>query len=244
MKKLIFCTAMLATTLISFAQFNDTTNYYIKHSSTGLYNKTNDRSAYVFNNAFRFSVYKKSVSFNTNNSWIYGKQQHQLSNNDIASTVDVDLFKNERKIYYWALLNYEKSYSLKINHRVQGGAGVGYYLLDQHNYVVQVSDGVLYETSDLYQQEGVSDNDYHTYRNSLRLKFRFIFKDVITLEGVDFLQHSFSDKHDYIIRSNTMLSTKVWRWISFTVTVNYNKLNLTGRENFLLNYGITAEKYF
>jgi hypothetical protein len=226
------------------AQFNDTTNYYFRHSSTGIINKTNDRDAFVLNNNLRFSLYKKNISINTNNSWIYGEQQRTVSNNDFSSTLDFDLYKSLKHIYYWGLLNYEKSLSLGIHNRLQAGLGIGYYVIDRENFVLQLSDGILYETSELYTQEGVTNPDYETYRNSFRLKFRVVLRDAVTLDGVDFIQHSLSSRKDYIIRSNTNLSVKLYKWISITVSVNYNKLNETRRENFLLNYGLTMEKYF
>jgi hypothetical protein len=229
---------------IGRAQFNDTINYFLKHSSTGIINRTNDRNSFVLNNALRFSVYKKNVSINTNNTWVYGEQQDIVSNNDFASTLDFDLFKTKRHLYYWGLLHYEKSLSLKVDDRFQGGLGVGYYLIDREDFVIQISDGILYEYSDLYAQEGLEDEEYDTYRNSLRLKFRFVFWNSVTLDGVDFIQHSLSDRKDYIVRSTTNLSVKVYKWLGFTIAVNYNKLNATRRENFLLNYGLTIEKYF
>jgi hypothetical protein len=225
------------------AQFSDTTNYYFRHSSTGIVNKTNDRDSYVLNNSLRFSMYRKNISLNSTNTWIYGKQQHVLSNNDFISILDFDVFKTQHSVYYWGLLNYEKSFSLNLDHRFQGGAGVGYYLIDTKSFVFQVSDGILYERSDLRPAEGVSGNDYETFRNSLRLKFRLVHNN-LTLENTDFVQHSLSDRKDYILRSHTNLSVKLWKLISFTVALNYNKLNITGRENFLLNYGLSMEKYF
>jgi hypothetical protein len=242
-----FLVLTLLTHLFAFtcvAQFNDSTNYYIKLASTGVVNKTNEQDAYLLNNALRFSFYKKSISINTNNSWIYGKQQGNVSNNDFTSTLDFDLFKSERHLYYWGLLNYEKSVSLKISNRFQGGLGVGYYIIDRDDFVIQISDGVLYERSNLYEEEGSPSPDYETYRNSLRLKFRFVLANRVTLDGVDFVQHSFEDFRDYIIRSNTNLAVKVWKWVSLNVSLTYNKLNITKRENLLLNYGITVEKYF
>ena len=235
---------LMLISLQANAQFTDSTNYFVRYASTGVVNKTNDRNSFVLNNQLRFSVYKKNVSINTNNSWIYGEQQRSVSNNDFTSTLDFDLYKSRKHIYYWGLLNYEKSLSLKIHNRLQAGLGIGYFLIDQDDFAIQLSDGILYETSELYTQEGLTNADYETFRNSFRLKFRFVFKDVITLDGVDFLQHSLTDRKDYIIRLNTNLSVKLYKWISLTAAVAYNKLNKTARENFLLNYGITLERYF
>ncbi|HYF70362.1 MAG TPA: DUF481 domain-containing protein [Ohtaekwangia sp.] len=244
MKEFVLVFLALVIGMNCHAQFNDTTNYFINYASTGTINKTNDGSSYVLNNALRFTLYKKNFSINTFNSWIYGKQQHQLANNDFSSTLDFDLFKTDRHIYYWGLVNYEKSYSLKIDHRLQTGLGIGYYVIDRKNFVFQISDGILYEKNDLENAEGLANTGYETYRNSLRLKFRIIYVDILTLENIDFLQHSLTDRKDYIIKSTTTLSVKLVKWLSVTVALNYNKLNVTHRENLLLNYGITVSRYF
>jgi hypothetical protein len=226
-----------------FAQFNDSTNYYVNYSSTGIVNKTNDGMSYVLNNALKFNVYKNNFSLNTLNSWIYGEQLDKRSNNDFHSVADLNVFKSERNVYYWALVNYETAYSLKINYRLQSGAGVGYYLIDKDNFVIQLSDGVLYEKSDLFDTE-ISNNDYETYRNSLRIKFRLLINEVLTFESSDFLQHSLEDRRDYVIKSSTTLGLKLRKWLSFSIVVNYNKLSITGRENLLCNLGLTAERFF
>lgn len=244
MKQILFSVAWVMIHITCIAQFNDTTNYYFNYASTGTINKTNDGNSYVLNNALRFTLYKKNFSINTFNSWIYGKQQHQLANNDFSSTLDFDLFKTDRHIYYWGLVNYEKSYSLKIDHRLQTGLGIGYYVIDRKNFVFQVSDGILYEKNDLENAEGLTNTGYETYRNSLRLKFRIVYDDIITLENIDFLQHSLTDRKDYIIKSTTTLSVKLVKWLSVTLALNYNKLNVTHRENLLLNYGLTVSRYF
>jgi len=225
------------------AQFNDTTNYFASLSATGIVNRTNNGNSYVLNNGIKFNIYRKSVALNTTNSWIYGHNQDRLTNNDFSSGADVSLFKNERHLYYWALANYDKSYSLKINFRVQAGGGVGYYVLDRANLVIQLSDGLLYERSDLYDTEA-SLNRYDIARNSFRLKFRIAAGNILTIDGSHFLQHALSDASDYIIRSNTSVALKLNKWLNFAVAVSYNKLSVTGRENFLLNFGLIAERYF
>lgn len=231
--------------LPAYAQFNDTTNYYINLSSSGIVNKTNDKSSFVLNNAFKLSFYKKHASFNLTQGWIYGKQQGVLTNQDFTTAFDFSLYKTLEHFYYWGLGTYEKSLSLKINNRLQAGAGIGYNLIDKTNALVIISDGILYEKSDLYDNiETRTSEEYNTFRNSLRLKFRFLFKDMITIEGTDFLQHSLSDRHDYIIRSNTSISVKLLRWLNLTSSLTYNKQSKTARENLLVNFGFTVERYF
>jgi hypothetical protein len=227
------------------SQFNDTTNYFIHFGSAGIINKTNETDSYVLNNSFRFSIYKKSISLNTSNSWIYGENQDAITNNDFSSALDFNLYKTLDHFYYWGLGTYERSVSLKINHRYQAGVGVGYNVIDREKALLVISDGILYESSDLYDTpEPEISTAYATLRNSFRIKFRWIIRDVITLEGSDYLQHSLSDRHDYIVRSQTNLHVKLVKWLSFTTSLTYNKLSTTKRENLLINFGLTVEKYF
>jgi len=245
MKLLFIFAIVVQTTTTLYAQFSDTTNYFVHFGSAGTINKTNETESYVLNNNLRFSIYKKSVSLNTSNTWIYGENRDAITNNDFNSSIDFNLFKTFENFYYWGLGTFEKSVSLKINHRIQTGLGVGYHVVEKPNVVITVSDGILYESSDLYDTPATAlDSVYSTFRNSFRLKFRFIIKERVTLESTDFLQHSLEAKHDYVIRSQTSLSVKLVKWLSFTTTVAYNKLNATRRENLLINFGLSVEKYF
>ena len=231
--------------LFAYCQFNDSTNYFANLSSTGIINKTNDRDAYVLTNSFRFSIYKKSVSLNSGTTFIFGKQNDALSNQDFTSALDFNVYNKSERFYYWGLASFEKNFSLKLDRRLQSGAGVGYNFINNKNAVVILSDGILYESSELKSiGPELPDNEYETIRNSLRLKFRLIIRDKFTIDGSDFLQHSLSDTHDYIVKSSTNLSYKILQWLNFTTSVNYNKLSRTGRENLLINFGFTLERYF
>lgn len=241
----VFVTCLCClTTILTRAQFNDTTNYYVNLSSIGVANKTNDRESWLLNNHFKFSVYKKQISLNTSAGMIYGQQNGLLSNRDFISALDFNYYLKDKPTYFWGLATYEKNFSLKINNRIQTGLGVGYNLIQRENIVINISDGVLYENSDLPLTAEGENIDYATLRNSFRLRYRFIFNNIVTFDGTDFLQHSLSDRSDYIIRTQNNLSLKLLRWLSVTAGVTYNKLNKTGRENLLINYGVTIERYF
>ena len=228
----------------SFAQFNDSTSYYTNYSSTGIINRTNEGSSFALNNSLRFSVSKKNVSLNSSNSWIYGKQFNVLTNNDFSSALDFNVYATLPNFYYWGLATYDKSYSLKINNRFQTGAGVGYMIVNNTKIMVNISDGILYETGDLTVADLLGRTEYETFRNSFRLKFRLSFKDKVILDGTDFWQPSLSNKEDYILKSTTHLSIKLQKWLSFTSALTYNKFNLNQRENLQLTFGLTFEKYF
>src|SRR3982751_1005054 len=85
------------------AQFNDSTFYMVRYSSTGIINRTNETSSYAINNGLRFSLIKKSLALNSTSAWVYGQQQHQLTNNDFSTALDANWYRSNKKFYYWGL---------------------------------------------------------------------------------------------------------------------------------------------
>lgn len=243
MKKFLFLALALVSFNFCFSQFTDSTRHLISYGSTGIINKTNTSTSYVFSNALKFSIRRKHISLNSNNTWVYGWQQHHLTNNDLASALDFNVFKSTSHFYYWGLAAYDKSYSLKIRYRWQSGLGVAYSIIDRQNVFLNISDGLLYEASNLNIGDSVK-NIYHTFRNSLRLRHRLVVKNNIIWEGTHFWQPSLSDGNDYIIKSTMALSVKLKSWLSVTATAVYNRVNRTQRESLLTTFGLTAEKYF
>jgi len=225
------------------AQFNDSTHYYVSYAATGIINQTNDGSSYVLTNNLKFNVRKKSISLNSTNNWMYGRQNRTLSNNDFVSTLDFNLYKGPKHFFFWGLANYTTSLSLKINDQLQTGAGGAYDVVDRKNMYINISDGVLYEKSDLLVNDTTRDV-YSTARNSFRLRLRFELQNLIVIESTSFMQNSLSHGSDYIIKNISSISFKLRKWLSLTTALNYNKFNRTQRENLLLNFGLTAEKYF
>jgi len=236
--------ALMGVLVKGKAQFNDSTHYFVNYTTTGLINRTNEGSSYTLNNGLRFSINKKKISFNNVNTWIYGKQFDVLSNNDFSSAADFNVQATFPDFYYWGLGTFDKSYSLKINHRYQTGAGIGYHLLTRKSIAISISDGILYEKGNLAVADLLGRTNYETFRNSLRIKFRISFREKVVIEGTDFWQPSLSYREDYIIKSSTTLSIKLQKWLSFTSSLMYNQFHLSGRENLLLNFGLTFERYF
>lgn len=225
------------------SQFNDSTFYHINYAATGIVNKTNDVSSYVLTNAFKFNVSKKDTRINFNNSWIYGHQQERLTNNDFSSSLDFNLYKTLPHFYYWGLANYDKSYSLKINQRYQAGLGVAYNVFDKTTFYLNLSNGVLYENSNLKINDSLNDH-YNVFRNSFRLRYRLVLKDFIVFNGTNLLQNALKNDQDYILSSVNSLSLMLRKWLSLTASASYNRVERTRRENLLLTLGLSAEKYF
>ncbi len=242
--------ALLLVGILTFkclnAQSKDST-YFIRYGLTGIINRTNEASSYTIANDLNFNAKKKKVVLNSSSSWVYGQQQKRLTNNDFTTAVDViRYFKEnpaERKFYYWVHTAYETSFSLRVNSRLQSGAGGAWNIMKTDTLAINLSDGILYESTNLKVSE-TSNDVYSTFRNSFRLRFRYTLNKKITIESISLLQNSLSQKTDYIISSNTMLSFKLLDWVSLKSSLQYNKVNRNKRENLFITFGLTAEKYF
>ncbi|RFS19985.1 DUF481 domain-containing protein [Chitinophaga silvatica] len=243
MKRVVLLFFSLCLYVTSLAQFSDSVHYYVKYGSTGSINKTNDGTAYLLNNNLGFKISKKKITLNTSASYIYGKQNHALTNNDVSAALDFSVNTGSDRFYYWGLTTYDRSYSLKINDRFQAGAGVAYDVIKRENAFLNLSDGLLFETSNLYLHDTIPDV-YQTLRNSFRLSYKWVIKKMIVFEGANYFQNSFMNGNDYIIKCNNSMSVKLRSWLSITAALTYNKLNRTERENLLMNYGLTVEKFF
>lgn len=243
MKRIGLLLLTLFCYVTSYAQFSDSVHYYIKYASTGSVNNTNEGNSFLLNNNLGFKISRKKVLLNAAASYVYGKQDRSMTNNDVSAFVDVSVLKSEKKIYYWGLVTFDKSFSLKINNRFQGGGGAAYYIIDRPNARLNLSDGILFEASNLYLHDTIPDI-YQTVRNSLRVNYKWVIDNIIVLEGSNYVQNSLTHGDDYIIKCDNSLSVKLRSWLSLTAAMTYNKLNRTSRENVLVNYGITVEKFF
>lgn len=241
-KKFILFLGIVFCRQIGFCQFSDSVHHHFTFGSTGIYNQTKDLRSFVLNNKINFEINQKKMSFNGGGSWIYGEQQKQLSNNDWTATANIDYLKDVRKLYYWGLTNYDKSFSLNINYRFQSGVGVGYTFVKTSHFNLQASDGFLYESGDL--TDAVIGKDvYQTLRNSARIKYQWSYKEKFVLSGTNFMQPSLISS-DYILKLNNQLSVKLYKWLALVASMDYNKITRTNRENLLLTFGITIDEYF
>ena len=238
---LLLCLLMYSA---ASAQYTDSTQHHARFAATGSINRTAKGTAYLFNNGLRLGMRRKKISLNANAGWVYGEQQNALTNNDFTAVSDANLYSDTgRKFYFWGLGSYTSSYSLKINNQVQAGAGIAYSFIDNGTWCLNLSDGLLYERSDIIKDDSTQEI-YSTVRNSLRLVFRINYRERIIFDGRGYWQPSLLESEDYIIKSNLGLQFKLNSWLSFTSTVIYNNFNLTRSENLLFTYGLTAERYF
>lgn len=229
--------------LCAFAQFSDSVTQLARLSVSGNINRTNLSTSYLLNNEARYSIKNPRTVLNSFANWVYGKQGATKTNNDFTTTLDFNLYNKKGNFYYWGLANYTTSLSLQINRQLQSGLGVAYNLVNTASTWVNLSDGLLYETSNLSLRGG-GDEGYQTLRNSFRLAYRVVFRELITVSGTNYLQNSLSTGSDYILRTNNSVGIKLYKWLSFAASVNYNQFRRTGTENLLFTYGLTAEKHF
>ena len=225
------------------AQYTDSTHYFFGYAFTGSINKTDDGTANLLNNAVKLGMKKKSVSMNFNNSYVYGKQNGQLTNDDISSAFDINLYKTFPHFNYWGLANFNKSFSLKVNQQWLAGLGVAYSIIDKEHAYLNISDGILIDHSDLILEDGTADK-YETLRNSFRFNYNFVIKDKIVFNGSNFIQNSLSNKNDFNIKTTNRLGLKFNKWLNLNAQLDYNRVNRNRRENLLLSYGLSFERYF
>ncbi len=242
MKRILLAQILLALVHGSYAQYTDTIQHYVGLTSTGSFNETNDVGTWLLNNGLKMGIKKKSVALNLAGSWVYGTVDKTLTNNDFNTSFDCDVFKLWPHTYYWLLANYTSSFSLKINSQYQAGAGIAYTVIDHKHVQLNLSDGVVYDNSDIFLADSTRDV-YSTGRNSFRVMFK-CDTGILTVNGTTFLQNSFWLGSDYILKANISMSLKIKKWLSFTLAYSYNRFNRTKQENTLFTYGLTMEKYF
>lgn len=239
MEKYLFLFIGLLCSLSSFSQFNDSVYYRLKYNSSGNYNKTEKGISEVFNNEIKFEIAKNIISSHSSINYLYGLQNNKLSNNDLSVASDFNLFENARKLYYWGLATFDKSYSLQIKIRTQAGFGLGYTVLKKENKNLVISEGLLYEYSSLYNLE-----PYNTIRNSFRIKYKLKVANRIDFEGSNYIQNSIFNLKDYALKTNNGLSFSISRYLAVNAAIIYNRININKKENLFINYGISFERYF
>src|SRR3569833_739472 len=148
-KKIIISTLFLLI-LFHVAQAQDTlrrrdSTYSIHIASTGSINNTESSASYLLNNAVNFSMKNRHSLLDFNNSWIYGAQQTGLTNNDVSSLLDFNIYPTSNRFYYWGLASYLSSFSLKINNQYQAGLGIACNIFDKKSISLNVSDGIVYD---------------------------------------------------------------------------------------------------
>lgn len=229
--------------LMCKGQFTDSSKYYIGYAGTGIINKTEKSKSFVFKNGIQGNANGKYLSMSSLFSWVYGKINEALSNNDFETLVDINYKPDSSKLVYWVLGSFDKSYSLKINKRFQFGSGLSYDIVRDSRNRINISDGLLYEYGDLILATGIVDN-HETVRNSFRLKYSFRIKEIFSITGTHFLQNSLATLSDYNIKSASALTLKIYKWVGFTTVLNYNKINRLKTENMLVTIGLTVQSYF
>ena len=204
----------------------DTLKFKSQIYISGYWNKTNtsNTSLYTFKTYNTLSSKKHIIFLET--GYVYGIQmKSQLTNNDYNIIANFN-FRRDKKIYYWFSTQYDKSYSLDINFRIQNGGGLGLYLFKSEKFYINISDGLIYEYS-----------TYNNYRNSARLKI-FLKSNNINLESSTYYQPSLINNTDFIIKSSNTLSISLKKWLGIQCNYTNNIVSLSEKRNELYTVGI------
>ncbi|MBZ4191736.1 DUF481 domain-containing protein [Niabella beijingensis] len=226
------------------AQFNDSVNHYLNAGLSGTLNQSAGNKNYLLNNAVKYGFYKRKSGLNFNAGWIYGQNNDGVTNNDFTTALDFNIYRDTASRFnYWGLTAYTTSYSLKINNQFQGGLGGAYKLVDNPRLYLRVSDGILFEQSDIIRPDSIRER-YNTFRNSLRLQLKWYPYRILSFESTSFWQPSLKNSSDYIITCQLGLNLRLIKWLSLSTNLNYNRLSRTNKENLLFTYGLVFERYF
>lgn len=220
------------------------TDHTFQISIGGNYSQSSSKKiSMMFNNKLGYSVAKNQLALNANANWVYETQNKALSKNDFNFGLDFNYYFNDfKKFYAWGLNNYETAYSLKINHQYQAGAGLAYELIDNSILFLRLSNGLLWETSDII--DAGEQVLYETWRNSFRLQFRANYQDKVKFKYTGFWQPSLIDFEDQLLKMNAQLLIKIWKALDFKFEGQYNRVTRTKQENILLNYGFAYKIQF
>ena len=169
---------LLLFPLFVFGQI-DSNKREIDYTSSGSVNKTQKGTSYLLTNFIGGTFKKNTTITSVGSSFIYGKQNLIQTNKDFAGFINIDLFKSPQfnKIYYWYLMDYNNSYSLKVFNELQTGVGEAYLFINNKNIKLSFSDGIIFDQSNVVLN---NNKIYHqTYRNSLKLKIHFSINELI-----------------------------------------------------------------
>ncbi|WP_300601301.1 DUF481 domain-containing protein [Niabella sp.] len=229
---------------VAAAQFNDSVHHYLNAGLSGTLNQSSGNKNYLLNNALKYRFYKQKSELNANAAWIYGQNNDGLTNNDLTTALDFNIYRDTAsRLNYWGLAAYTSSYSLRINSQFQAGLGGAYKLVDNGLWYLRMSDGILFEQSKIAPTDSTLER-YHTFRNSLRLQLRWYAYRALSFESTSFWQPSLKNINDYIITCQLGLNLKLVKWLSLSTRLNYNRISRTQKENLLFTYGVLFERYF
>src|SRR5690349_21039388 len=93
----------------TMSQSPDSAKYSLHYAATGIINNTQSTSSHVFNQVLQTEFNKSKFAVTTFASWIYGRQNKKLSNNDFSSAVDLNYRFTNTRLVAWTLGTFDKS---------------------------------------------------------------------------------------------------------------------------------------
>src|SRR5258705_588298 len=127
--------------ILDTVRLSDTIRYHVAITSTGSLNQSEKTNTYLMNNAFRVNDANRLFSVNLFSSYVYGLSSWSLTNNDLIASIDGNYYQQHTKFFYWIMVNYASSYSLKIKGLFQSGAGAAYDFIKTKTNRLNISDG-------------------------------------------------------------------------------------------------------
>jgi hypothetical protein len=236
---LIFLVCFLAAD----AQLSDSTGNYLAYAFTGNYNQANKVAGFLSSHSVAFGHRSDAWACHLNLKHLYGRQRQELTNNDLTVHFDVNRYAFVPRFYFWGLASYGAVYSLKVHTQFQTGAGAAYDLISTGGIEVNVSDGLLYDYSDVDLSESTR-LVRQTPRNSLRLRLRLKAGVHGSLQSAYMLQNSLEHGNDLIHKAETTIMVRIRGQLSARFHVQYCGMSSTDRETLLAVFGLHFSRSF
>ena len=229
----IHCLAQHDTIRI-FHKKLDTLKFKTSNTLSGYWNNANNTNTVLYNVGTVNTLSNKShkllyLSMN----YVYGIQKEKTSNNDFSCLLNNTLNKN-RTIFEFAVIQFDKSYSLNILYRIQSGAGLGINIIKSKKIDIEFSSGLIYDYN-MYNVIG----SHNTTRISNRFKLNYKSK-IFNFESTTYYQPSIENNVDYVFKTINTMSIKINKWLDIHTNLTSNIVSLTNKNNIIQTVGFTV----
>lgn len=201
-------------------------------SLKGYFNNTSTSQTILGSESFSTTYKTKRIEYNTFTTYIWGRTNEKMTNDDISTGFYVDIRK-DRRLYTWLVGQYDKSLSLDIDYRFQSGSGLGFFIVREKGFYINLSNGLICETNSIEQDIFL--------RNSSRLKFNLKHKN-LSLESTTYYQPSLCHNGDIIFKNLNTLDLKINGGLSFQISLMNNYVSVQDKKNLLYTIGFNYQR--
>ncbi len=196
------------------------------------------RSLYTLRATAEYVPKRAWLGFYASPRYSYGKTSGLLQEDELFLDLNVTLFYARHDVYGLAFSVFEKSHLRQITGRRYGGGGVGWRITGGlrrpgAKLKITLTNALLYESTDFYENPGEPSRDVTVLRNSTRLRLTASWFDGrLTLANTSFFQPALNRPN---LRASvvTQALISLTKRLAFSLTLenNYESVVAEGRQN-------------